>query len=284
MSEPLRVLSLGAGIQSSVVLLMSCKSILPKLDHAIFADTQWEPDEVYENLEWLTIEAGKHNIPVHRVTKGDLRQHTIEGFVRGSVDKKQRYASLPLYTRQPNGDKGMIRRQCTREYKIEPIERFIKREILGLRPYQRVERDCVEQWFGISADELKRVRASTTYWKTHQYPLIGIPKEMLPKAYTRQACIHWLQEHYPGRQFTRSACIGCPYHSNTEWRFIRDNVKYWNDAIEVDIKIRKAGGIKGDVFLHRDCVPLLKADLRTDEEKGQIEMGFREECLGYCGI
>lgn len=280
----LKILSLGAGIQSSTVFLMSCKGILPKLDHAIFADTQWEPDEVYETLEWLTLRGQKYGIPVHRVTKGDLRKHTLEGFVRGSVNKKQRYASLPLYTIQENGDKGMIRRQCTREYKIEPIERFIKREILGLKPYQRVERDCVEQWFGISADELRRVRASRDYWKTHQYPLIGIPKEMLPKPYTRQGCRAWLAEHYPDRQFTRSACIGCPYRSNGEWRLMRNNPKYWGDALEVDTKIRKSGGMRGDVFLHRDCVPLSEVDLRTDEEKGQIEMGFREECLGYCGI
>ena len=44
MSNPtLRILSLGAGVQSSVVLLMSIKGILPRLDAAIFADTQWEP-------------------------------------------------------------------------------------------------------------------------------------------------------------------------------------------------------------------------------------------------
>ena len=42
MSEPLRILSLGAGVQSSAVLLMSCDGVLPKLDCAIFADTGWE--------------------------------------------------------------------------------------------------------------------------------------------------------------------------------------------------------------------------------------------------
>ena len=35
----LNVLSLGAGVQSSTLLLMSCRGVLPKLDAAIFADT-----------------------------------------------------------------------------------------------------------------------------------------------------------------------------------------------------------------------------------------------------
>jgi len=49
----LRVLSLGAGIQSSTVLLMSLAGELPRLDAAIFADTGWEPAAVYAHLKRL---------------------------------------------------------------------------------------------------------------------------------------------------------------------------------------------------------------------------------------
>src|SRR5690606_41859438 len=108
----LTVLSLGAGVQSSTVLLMSCRGLLPQLDAAIFADTQWEPREVYEHLDWLEAQAHEAGIPVFRVTGGDLRQHTLEGFVRGSKKDGQRYATLPLHVLQPNGSHGMIRRQC----------------------------------------------------------------------------------------------------------------------------------------------------------------------------
>jgi 3'-phosphoadenosine 5'-phosphosulfate sulfotransferase (PAPS reductase)/FAD synthetase len=78
MTDRLKVLSLGAGVQSTTVLLMSCRGVLPKLDAAVFADTRWEPTEVYDHLDWLTEEAAKAGIPVHRVTNGDLRQHTLE--------------------------------------------------------------------------------------------------------------------------------------------------------------------------------------------------------------
>ena len=51
--QPFRVPSLGAGVQSSTVLLMSLLGELDRLDAAIFADTQWEPAEVYDHLEKL---------------------------------------------------------------------------------------------------------------------------------------------------------------------------------------------------------------------------------------
>lgn len=55
MTEPLlRVLSLGAGVQSSTLYLMACAGEFGEESPtvAIFADTQWEPPAVYEWLEW----------------------------------------------------------------------------------------------------------------------------------------------------------------------------------------------------------------------------------------
>jgi len=69
-------------VQSSTVLLMSCRGLLPKLDCAIFADTGWEPKAVYENLAWLEQEAAKSGIPVYRVTAGNLRKDALRSKVR----------------------------------------------------------------------------------------------------------------------------------------------------------------------------------------------------------
>src|SRR4051794_22841087 len=70
---PLRVLSLGAGVQSSTLLLMAVQGELD-LDAAIFADTQWEPAWVYDHLTSLELEARRAGIPLHRVTAGSLRE------------------------------------------------------------------------------------------------------------------------------------------------------------------------------------------------------------------
>ncbi len=280
---PLKILSLGAGVQSSALLLMSCLGVLPRLDAAIFADTQWEPPAVYDHLHWLEEQATQAGIPIYRVSAGNLRQHTLEGFVRGSVKSGERYATMPLHVLAPDGSRGMIRRQCTREYKIVPIERFIRRELLGLAKGQLAPARCVEQWFGISADELRRVRISQDHWKSHAYPLVGLPQPMLERPYTRAMCLDWLERNYPRHIVPRSACIGCPFHSEEEWRQIKNQPNLWSDAVEVDEAIRFADGMNGEVFLHRSCRPLKDVDLRTDLEKGQMALPFAQECLGLCG-
>ena len=53
--EPaMRILSLGAGVQSSTMALMAEEGAFGiKPDAAIFADTGWEPKPVIEHLNWL---------------------------------------------------------------------------------------------------------------------------------------------------------------------------------------------------------------------------------------
>ncbi|WP_433894799.1 hypothetical protein [Streptomyces sp. CA-111067] len=55
----LRVLSLGAGVQSTRLLLLAAEGRLPKLDAAIFADTGWEPRAVYEHLDRIEREVAQ---------------------------------------------------------------------------------------------------------------------------------------------------------------------------------------------------------------------------------
>ena len=302
----LRVLSLGAGVQSSTVLLMSCVGELPKLDAAVFADTGWEPRAVYEHLHRLENEAARAGIPVYRVSKGNIREDSLRATVRktkaqaaaelgvlaGAAKEgpealaetaellkalSPRYANMPLYTKNPDGSIGAIRRQCTREYKVEPIEQFIRRGLLGLAPRRPAPTGSVELWMGISADEQRRIRISQDQWKTHRYPLVFD----LPKAYRRQDCLAWLTEHgFP--RAPRSACIGCPFHSDAEWRAIRADPEQWADVAEFDERIRHRGGMRGELFLHRSGLPLVQVDFSTPEERGQ--MAFSEECLGYCGV
>lgn len=277
MSEPLRVLSLGAGVQSSTVLLMSCVGELPKLDHAIFADTGWEPTAVYAHLDWLESVAAEHGISSHRVSKGNLRADLLRG-ISGAV-RTSRWATLPFFVLNPDGSQGMVRRQCTSEYKSEVIDRKL-RELIGLAPRQHAPRDVrIEQWFGISADEAQRMRVSAYRWIRYRYPLIyDAPKRM-----RRHDCLAWIKKHgYP--EPPRSACIGCPFRSDREWRDMRDNrPDEWAEAVEFDRLIRHQRDLIGQAYLHRSCVPLDEVDLRTAEERGQLNL-WDNECAGVCGV
>ncbi len=51
--HPMRVLSLGAGEQSSAIFLLAATDEIPALDYAIFADTGEEPAWVYDQVKEL---------------------------------------------------------------------------------------------------------------------------------------------------------------------------------------------------------------------------------------
>lgn len=181
---------------------------------------------------------------------------------------------MPLFTRSPSGDLGMVRRQCTYEYKVRPIRRQI-RELLGVAKGERVPSGIlVEQWFGISGDEQRRMRQSQDRWIKNRYPLIW---DCSPPM-TRLMCVEWLRRHYPGRIVRRSSCLGCPFHSQAEWREIKRHPLEWANVVAVDAGIRRCAGMTGDVFLHASRKPLAEASL--DEKQARF---WSEECTGYCG-
>jgi hypothetical protein len=275
----LKILNLGAGVQSSAVFLMSCLGQLPKLDRAIFADTGWEPNEVYQHLGWLRILGEKYGIPVHTVKAGDLRSDASAfGSGRGSRGGPDRWASMPLFVGSNGG--GMLRRQCTQEYKIQPIDEFIKRHILGLKKGQRTPKELVvEQWFGISVDECHRMRRTEDKWRVFVYPLCGIPEDMLPHRYSRDDCKAWLKQHFPEREVPRSACLGCPFHSDAEWKRLMANPEYRKDIVEFDKAIRKSGGMRSDVYLHRSMKPIDEVKFSDERQRSLFD-----DCQGMCGV
>jgi hypothetical protein len=323
------VLNLGAGLQSSRILLAACCGELPRFDAAVFADTQWEPDAVYANLAFLAAQAAKAGIPVVTRTKGNLREDAIEfRRARRSADGK-RFASVPTFIKNLDGSQGRVKRQCTREYKIEVVETFIRRELLGLASGSRVPKGVqVRQWFGISDDEAsravfpgafkeKQVRTGTdlfgqpivvkrkkwypTPWKVHCYPLLNEswfpnrtirPESFLPHREQRSDCGAW--HHSPDRDFTRSACIGCPFRSNAEWRDMRDNrPDEWADACDFDEAQRQAdrdgqgrrGLHVGLSYVHRQLVPLRVADLDgSGESKGGGCGSLLDGLDGLCDV
>lgn len=275
MSEPIHIISLGAGVQSSCMALMASRGeIQPMPNCAIFADTQWERKRTYAWLDWLK---PRLHFPTHIVTKSNIRSDNINARLRGKAENGERGASLPYFTLADGSQiVGRVKRQCTADYKIEPIEKFIRREILGLKPGERAPNEvAIVQWRGISTDESSRMKDSRVPWMQVRYPLA------MEFRMSRADCSAWVLNNY-GVLPPRSACIGCPFHSDAEWRNIRDNdPEEWADAIEFDRSIRRAGGMRGECFLHRSCKPLDEVDLSTEEDRGQTSM-FNNECEGMC--
>jgi hypothetical protein len=97
----------------------------------------------------------------------------------------------------------------------------------------------------------------------------------------RRDCLAWLASR--GWTAPRSACIGCPFHSDDEWRRIREVPEEWADAIEVDRTIRHQPGMRGEQFMHSQRVPLDQVDLSTPADRGQADL-FGNECERMCGV
>lgn len=276
----IEVLNLGAGVQSSTVLLMSIEGELPPLHHAIFADVGWEPAAVYRQMDWLHEKAEAVGIKVWRVNVGrNIKADALNSQVRGHKADGVRWASLPYFVLGPNGEKGQIRRQCTYEYKIRPIERCIRRNILGLAKGQRAPTTpTVRRWYGISHDEQQRMRLSDDKFAVNWYPLVE-------RRMTRLSCYDWLRDHgYP--EAPRSACIGCPFRHNREWRQMKaERPDEWQEAVEFDAAIRNCGGMRGQVFIHADRKPLDECNLWRDVDENQLPLfDMVDECSGMCGV
>ncbi|MEU8158801.1 hypothetical protein [Micromonospora parva] len=161
-----RYLSLGTGVQSSTLLLLAAQGTIPGFEAAIFADTSWEPAAVYRHLDRMTGIAERAGIEVVRVSAGDIRADAL--------DPRHRFASMPLFTLGPNGERGMARRQCTSEYKIKSIKAEVRRR-LGYPHPRRVPAGVrAEVAIGISLDEIGRARDSDVAYMHNVHPLLDV--------------------------------------------------------------------------------------------------------------
>jgi len=253
-----RYLSLGAGMQSSTCLLLATHGVIPSFDAAIFADTGWEPAAVYTHLGRLERLAATAGIPVVRVRVGDIRADAL--------DPAHRFASMPLFTLGPNGERGMARRQCTAEYKIKPIKAEVRRRLGFPHPRWIPAGVVAEVAIGISVDEVHRARDADVAYMHNTFPLLDL-------GWRRSDCVAYLTEHGLGST-PRSACIGCPYHTDAEWARLREqNPAEWADAVAFDAAIRHGSAranadgnpLRGQFFLHRQRVPLDQVRLRPQQ-------------------
>ena len=275
--ETFRYISLGAGVQSSVLLLMASEGYFEDdtPDIAYFADTMWEPKDVYSHLDWLETVS---NIPIERVSNG----RSLKDDVSNNVQQNGRPLGggpIPTFTINQHGKTGMAIRQCTQTYKIQPIMDAV-RNALGVSRILSTK-NHVEAWLGISLDEATRTRTPKEKYLTYRYPLIE--KEM-----TRQDARDWFASHYPERELPRSACVGCPFHSSEEWLNIKfKDPEEFQEAVEIDKRIRtgyETPSFQGHRFLHWRAMPLDEAVKRDerDDEVSKAQGRFDFDCTGHC--
>ncbi len=251
-----------------------------KLDYAIFADTQEEPESVYKHLHWPKSLGGP---PILTDTAGKL----VDDLISGKNSSGQRFASIPALTSaEPVRPGGMLRRQCTAEYKIDVCERIIRRQVAGLEPRQRMPRGVkVIQYFRLSYDEPRRVSKVKNRFVGHPWAEGRLP--LFDLEMSRSACVAYLKKQAIPHEVPRSACVFCPFKSNHEWRLLEGNDPAgWARAVEVDEALRRPGtvanrNLEQSIYRHRNCLPLAVVDLGEKDLSGGVAQG---ECEGMCGL
>jgi len=277
-----KIISLGLGQQSTVLYLMSSLNIIERADYAIFADTGSENKTTYVFFEWLKNWAKQHKgIPIIQVGRNNL----YNDLMATTSGVRKRFASIPAFTRNEEGKIGILRRQCTNEYKVQEIFRGI-RTLYQLKPRQRMPK--TEVWMGITVEEKERAKFSPFNWLTYVYPFLNLrtskndfQRTEYTSLFRRSECTQWLETNgYPIPP--KSACTFCPFQSDKRWLELKTlSPDEWQQVIMLDEAIRNSTqkGVKQPVYLHRSATPLAKVDLQTN----QLDL-FNAECNGVCGI
>lgn len=264
--EPLKVLSMGWGVQTWTLAAMMALDEHPRADFLVFADTQHEGRGTYEFARKWTPWLGERGLTV--ITIESKRTEVVREY------RSTTGVQIPAYTVSANGEQGQVRRQCTHDWKVTPIRRWIRGE-LTYRCMKALP-GAVECWQGISWDEALRMRTSDVQYITNVYPLVDLRM-------TRKDCITWLETHKLPVP-PKSACTFCPFHSVAAWKELkRLGGTDWQEAVEIDMAIRERRAKEhGLLYVHPARVPLPQA-VAIPEDVGAYQVRMDLGCEGgYC--
>lgn len=249
--------SLGWGVQSWTIVAMSALGELPRVDVAIHSDTQHERQATYEFADTWTTWLMAHGVKVA----------TVYNMGRGGTDVVivGNETPIPAYTKGIGGT-GVIRRQCTNSWKIQPIRRYLQAHRQG---------QPVELWLGISTDEFHRAKDADVAYITHKFPLIEL-------GMSRADCLAWLEAHglpSPGK----SSCVMCPFLNKRAWQQMkREGGADWQHAVEMDNSIRLVRP-PDQLYVHPACEPLSKAVvIPEDYGYSQLDMLASDDADAEC--
>lgn len=247
----MKILSCGAGMQSTALALMSCENKLkgnvhpnvPIYDAVIFCDLGLEPYWVKDQVEFIKEACDSAGIPFYKI-ESNLYKDYMDNFGRGHV------SSIPFWSVDENGKKAKMRRHCTLDYKIVIIERFIRYNLLGYEKYQRLKPEdfkAHEMHIGFSYEERKRMSKDYSKLFIKKYPLVDMKWE-------RADSYKYILEVW-GLDTKASACNFCPFHRNYFFKFLQENSKEdYDKTVGFDRMIGKMQPytpIKSKIYLSR---------------------------------
>lgn len=262
--EPLEILSYGAGTPSTTLALMSCENALaghpiwpsvPVYSAVIFCDLHAEPPWVYRQAAFVTAACHRAKIPYFTLDS-DLYGNFIRNFGRARV------ASIPFWT-MDDGHKGKMPRQCTCDYKINVIEKFVRYKLLCYQPREHalpLDVHAHGMHMGIMWEEHKRAKASRQTLFRNEYPLVEM-------GWTRADCYAYNRDVW-GLETMASCCLFCPCHTNFFYQYLWEHEPTcYACALQVDNLVE----------MHQGCPPI-KSKLFLSKSRKRLRDLSEEDC------
>lgn len=226
----LKILSCGAGMQSTALALMSCANKLieenragdfnckytqgvPIYDAVIFCDLGLEPSWVLSQVNFI-----KNACEWAGISFYILESNLYEDYINNFGEK--RVVSVPFWTVDENGKKGKMMRNCTLDYKINMIQKFIRWEILGYKKGAHTKPEDIkahEMHIGFSKEEERRCSENPHKMFVNKFPLCDL-------GLVRADNYAYIKDVW-GLDSKASACCFCPFHTNYFFKHIKKHNK-----------------------------------------------------------
>lgn len=261
----MKILSCGAGMQSTALALMSCENKMkgiihkevPIYDAVIFCDLGFEPYWVTSQVEFIQKACADAGNPFYKI-ESNLYKDYLERFGIKHI------TTVPFWSVDENGKKAKMRRYCTLDYKIAIIEKFLRHNLLGYRKYQRLKPEdfqAHQMHIGFSYEERRRIsekELSKLYVK--KYPLVDMKWE-------RADSYRYILEVW-GLDTKASACVFCPFHKNYFFRHLKENCKNdYEKLVEFD-----------KILEERQPNTAIKSKIYISRSRKRIDELLPEEC------
>lgn len=273
--NPFYVVSSGAGVQSTAMLVLSAQGKIPYRTH-VFANVgpkAENPDTLVYVETVLKPYAEKHGITF-------VELHAKRDLYDVLMDAEGRSVPIPVYMQ--GGMPG--RRSCTMDWKIRLVDRWV-------RDYLRAEQGThAVIGLGISIDEIHRARSegwhdrendnpegrNLGFWRRRAYPLIDLHMR-------RDDCVRIVAEAGLPTP-PKSSCWFCPFRDRSYWIDLkRNHAARFAQAVDLEARVNeKRGALEKDaVYLHKDARPLEEA---VPDQMSLFDlMADADECeSGYC--
>ena len=134
-------------MQSTALHLMSCENakaasegrepvwpLVPVYDISVFCDLGFEPPWVMRQVEFCKRAGEWAGVPF-KILKAPLYQDFVQNF------GERRTISIPWWTIRDDGHKSKMPRNCTIDYKVEVISKFVRWDLLGYKKGQRLREE-----------------------------------------------------------------------------------------------------------------------------------------------